>query len=113
VRKLRHDERASLDDVRALDVEAEAGRKEVFDRLSALLRKHVTGTWGVSAEGLTPAEITSALSAQGKGEVSAEATSFLDACEKARYGKPEELPSRSACLAAIDRAEHLIGLGRP
>ncbi len=111
-RKLRHDERASLDDVRALDVEAETGRKEVYDRLSALLRRHVAGTWGVSAEGLTSAEIVSALSSEGKAEVSAEATSFLDTCDKARYGKPEDLPTRGACVAAIDRAEQLIGLGR-
>ena len=112
VRKLRHDERASLDDVRALDVDAEEGRKEVFDHLSALVRKHVAGAWGVTAEGLSAAEIASALSAEGKAEVSAEATSFLDTCEKARYGRPEDLPSREACLAAIDRAEQLIGLGR-
>ena len=112
VKQLRHDERASLDDVRALDVEAEAGRREAFDRLSALVRRHVTGAWGVNADGLTPAEISSALSAEGKGEVSAEATVFLDTCEKARYGRPEELPSRGACLAAIDQAERLIGLGR-
>jgi hypothetical protein len=112
VKQLRHDERASLDDVRALDVEAEAGRREAFDRLSALLRRHVAVVWGVSADGLTPAEIASALSAEGKGEVSAEAISFIDACEKARYGSPEELPSRGACLAAIDQAEQLIGLGR-
>lgn len=112
VKQLRHDERASLDEVRALDVEAEAGRREAFDRLSALVRRHVTGVWGVSADGLTPAEIASALSAEGKEEVSAEATLFIDACEKARYGRPEELPSRGACLAAIDQAEQLIGLGR-
>jgi hypothetical protein len=112
VRKLRHDERASLDDLRALDVGAEAGRKEAYDHMSALVRKHVTGAWGVGAEGLSAAEIASALAADGKAEVSAEVTSFLDACEKARYGKPEELPSREACLAAIDRAEHLVGLGR-
>jgi hypothetical protein len=111
-RKLRHDERTSLDDVRALDVGAEAGRREAFDRLSALVRKHVTGAWGVSADGLTPAEIAAALSAEGKGEVSAEATAFLDTCEKARFGRSEELPSLSACRAAIDQAEQLIGLGR-
>lgn len=111
-RQLRHDERASLDALRALDVEGEAGRREAFDRLSALVRRHVTGAWGVSAEGLTPAEIALALSAQGKGEVSAEATSFLDTCEKTRYGRSEELPSRGACQAAIDQAERLIGLGQ-
>ena len=112
VRQLRHDERASLDEVRALDVEAEAGRREAFDRLSALVRRHVTAAWGVSADGLTVAEITSALSAQGKGEVSAEATVFLDTCEKARYGRPEVVPSRGACQAAIEQAERVIGLGR-
>jgi len=110
-RQLRHEERASLDEVRALDVEADAGRREVFDRLSGLVRGHVTGAWGVSADGLTPAEIAKALSALGKGDVSAEVTSFLDTCEKARYGRSEELPPRGACLAAIDQAERLIGLG--
>jgi len=111
-RQLRHEERHSLDDVRALDVEVETGRREVFDRLSALLRTHVTGAWGVRAEGLTAAEIVSALSAAGKGEVSAEVTSLLASCETARYGAPEDVPSRTECLAAIDRAEQLIGLGR-
>lgn len=113
VRQLRHDERASLADVRALDVEGEAGRREAFDRLSALVRKHVTSAWGVPADGLTPGEIASALSASGKAEVSAEATAFLDACDKARYGRPEELPPRAACVEAINQAERLIGLGRP
>ncbi len=111
-RKLRHDERVSLDDVRALDVGGEEGRKQVFDQLSALVRKHVTGAWGVNADGLTVAEITAALREAGKSELSAEATSFLDTCEKARYGSAAELPSREACHAAIDRAERLVGLGR-
>lgn len=112
VRQLRHDERASLDDVRALDVETEGGRREAFDRLSVLVRRHVATAGGVSADGLTPTELVSALSATGKGKAFEEAIAFLDACEKARYGRPEELPPGSACLAAIDRAEELIGLGR-
>jgi Domain of unknown function (DUF4381) len=112
VRRLRHDEHASLDAVRALDIEAEAGRREAFDRLSALVRRHLSGAWGVPADGLTPAEIESALSAHGKGEASALATSLLDTCEKARYARPDELPPRGACQAAIDQAEQLIGTGR-
>ncbi len=112
VRKLRHDEHASLDAVRALALETEAGRREVFDRLSALVRRHLTGAWGVPANGLTPAEIESALSAQAKGEASALATSLLDTCEKARYGRPDDLPPRGACQAAIDQVEQLIGTGR-
>ena len=112
VRKLRHDEHASLDAVRALDLETEAGRRQAFDGLSALVRRHLTGAWDVPADGLTPAEIESALSAQGKGEASALATSLLDTCEKARYGRPEDVPPRGACQAAIDQAEQLIGTGR-
>ena len=111
-RQLRQEERHSLDDVRALDTEADGGRREAFDRLSALLRTHVTGVWGVKAEGLTAAEIASALSAAGKEEMSAEVTALLTACETARYGAPEDLPSQIDCLAAIDRAEQLIGMGR-
>ena len=112
VRQLRHTERASLSDVRALDVETETGRREAFDRLSALVREHVTTVWGVNANGLTPAEIAAALCASGNGSVSAEATAFLESCDKARYGRSDELPPTSACLAAIDAAERLIGLGQ-
>ncbi len=112
VRKLRHDEHASLDEVRALDVETEAGRREAFDRLSALVRRHLTGAWGVPADGLTPAQIESALAARGTGEASALAISLLDTCEKAKYGRPDDLPPRGACQAAIDQAEQLIGTGR-
>jgi hypothetical protein len=111
-RQLRHDERASLDDVRALDVETEGGRREVFDRLSVLVRRHVAAAGSVSADGLTPAELSSALSATGKGKAFEEAIAFLDVCDNARYGPTEELPQGAACRAAIDRAEGLIGLGR-
>jgi hypothetical protein len=110
-RRLRLHERAALDELRTLDVEAEAERRTAYDRLSALVRDHVTGAWGVSADGLTPDEIGLALSAQGLGDVSAEAVQFLDTCDKARYGRPEELPTRDACRAAVDQAEQLIGLG--
>lgn len=111
-RRLRLHERAALDELRALDVEPEAGRREAYDRLSALVRSHVTAAWGVSADGLTPDEIALALSAQGHSDVSAAAVLFLDTCDKARYGEPEELPSRDACQAAVDQAAELIGLGQ-
>jgi hypothetical protein len=111
-RRLRLHERAALDELRALDFEDEVGRRVAYDRLSALVRGHVSGAWGVSADGLTPDEIALALSAQGHSDVSAGAVQFLDTCDKARYGMPEELPSRDACRAAIDRAAELIGLGQ-
>lgn len=110
--RLRLHERAALDELRALDVEDEAGRRAAYDRLSALVRGHVSGAWGVSAAGLTPDEIALALSAQGHGDDSAATVVFLDTCDKARYGGPEELPSRDACRAAIDQAAELMGLGR-
>jgi hypothetical protein len=109
--RLRLQERAALEELRALDVEDEAGRREMYDRLSALVRGHVSAAWGVSADGLTPDEIAVALSAQGQSDESAAAVVFLDTCDKARYGGPEELPSRDACLAAIDQAAELMGLG--
>lgn len=111
-KRLRLHERAALDELRALDVDAEAGRRTAYDRLSALVRGHVTNAWGVSADGLTPHEIAAALAAQGRSDVSAEAVQFLDTCDKARYGRPETLPSRGDCQAAIDQAEQLIGLGQ-
>ena len=109
--QLRLHERAALDELRALDVEDEAGRRAAYDRLSALVRGHVSAAWGVSADGLTPDEIAVAVSAQSQSDESAAAVVFLDTCDKARYGRPEELPSRDACLSAIDQAAELIGLG--
>jgi hypothetical protein len=111
-RRLRLHERAALEELRVLDVEAEAGRREAYDRLSALMRSHVTAAWGVSADGLTPDEIAMALSAQGQSDESAAAVLFLDICDRARYGVPEELPSGDACRAAIDQAAELMGLGQ-
>ena len=110
--QLRLEERAALDELRALDLEDEAGRRTAYDRLSALVRGHVSGAWGVSADGLTPDEIALALSDQGHGEDAAAAVLFLDSCDKARYGTLEELPSSDACRAAFDEAADLIGLGR-
>jgi len=107
-RQVRHDERASLDALQALDVSSAAGRRDAYSRLSALVRDHVRSATGVDAAALTPPEIEAAVVRRG-GRVPMElVSSVLAACDQARYAPPDALPSSEACRAAIEQAAQVI-----
>jgi hypothetical protein len=107
-RQVQHDERASLDALKALDVSTPAGRLEAYSRLNALVRDHVRHVAGVDAAGLTPAEIGAALSRQN-GRVPIELVAgVLEACDQARYAPPDALPSADACRRAIEQCEQVV-----
>ena len=111
-RQVRTEERTSMDALRSIDLATEAGRREAYDRVSALVREHVRHTCGVPAEGLTPPEIGSALSACGKDIPIDLVTSLLAACERARYGSPDQLASADECSTAIEQAGQVMATGR-
>ena len=107
-RSLRHEERTSLDAVRAMDFSSIDGRREAFTALDALVRAHLRDVWGVPGPSLTPAEIAPALSAH-RARVPIElVTSVLTACEVARYAPPHAAPSAEACREAVEQVEQVI-----
>jgi hypothetical protein len=108
-RQVRHDERESLDALKALDVSTPAGRLDAYSRLSALVRDHVRHVAGVDAAGLTPAEIGVALSRQNGRVPNELVAGVLEACDRARYAPPDVLPSADACRRAIEQCEQIVG----
>ena len=107
-RSVRHEERASLDAVRAIDLTTVEGRREAFTRLDTLVREHLRDACGAPGPSLTSSEIVPALAGRG-GRVPIElASAVLTMCELARYGPPHHGPSADACRQAIDQAEQVI-----
>jgi len=107
-RTVRHEERAALDAVRAIDVTTSDGRREALTRLDVLLRGHLRDVCGIPAPSLTPAEIAPALSARGTRAPIELVTSVLTACERARYAPSHAAPSADDCRQAIEHVEQVI-----
>ncbi len=108
VRAVRHDERASLDAVRQVNVDTIDGRRQVFTDLDALLRQHLRDVCGVAAASLTPHEVPFAL-ASHRSNVNAELiASVLETCELARYAPSHAIPSADVCRETVGNVEQLI-----
>ena len=107
-RAVRHEERASLDAVRQVNVETIEGRRQVFSDLDALLRQHLRDVCGVPAAGLTPHEVPFAL-ASNRSNVNADLiASVLETCERARYAPPHAIPSAEVCRDAVSSVEQIV-----
>jgi hypothetical protein len=103
------DHRATLERLRSLDVTTEDDRRKAYDEISAAVRQHLAATAGVPATGLTAPEVDAALETAG-GRVPRETvTSLLVACDAARYGPRQALPSAQACRDALGTAEQVLG----
>ena len=107
-RAVRHDERASLDAVRQLDVETAEGRRAAFGQLDALVRDHLRDVCRIPGRSLTPNEVPFAL-AGAHCNISADAVaSVLSTCELALYAPPHAMPSADACRQTIERVEEIV-----
>ncbi len=108
-RQVRREERASLEAVRAMSIESETGRREAFDQIDRLVRAHLHDATGIAGPSLTPAEVAPALSRRSSRLDPANVAAVLAACERARYGPPDALPSAEECRDALARTETLLG----
>ena len=98
-----------LERLRALEVGTEEERRRAYDEISAAVREHVAATAHVPAPSLTAAEVDAALD-RPRSRVSRESvTSLLTACDTARYGPPQAVPSVQACRDALASAEEVLG----
>ena len=107
-RQVRHDERASLEALQALDVSTADGRRDAYARANALVRDHLHAATGVDVSGLTPAEIGPAMRGHD-GRLPLElAATVLGACDRARYAPPDALPSSDACRQTIEQTAQVV-----
>jgi hypothetical protein len=108
-RQVRKDRDDTLERLRALDVSTEEERRRAYDEISTAVRTHVAAASGVPASSLTAAELEAAL-AGTRGRVPRESViTLLAACDEARYGPPQALPSAQSCREALDTAQLVLG----
>ncbi len=111
-RQVRHAERESLEAVRAGDASTEAGRREIFARVDALVRQHLRDVCGIPGHALATPEIGPALEAKGARVPAELVISLLTTCEAAKYGPPGQATTADACRDAIAQAEQVLAAGR-
>ena len=109
-RAARHQDRASIEAVRQMDVDTADRRREVFTALDAVLRGHLHEVLGIPAASLTPHEVPFALAATTTKVPAELVASVLATCELARYAPPDAMPSVDACRQAVDQVEQVISL---
>ena len=109
-RAVRHEERASLEAVRRMDVDTVEGRREVFTELDTLVRAHLREVCGAPGASLTPDEVPFALATTSTTVPTELVASVLATCELARYAPPHAIPSADACRQAVDEVEQVISL---
>jgi len=107
-RAARHEERASLEAVRTMDVETVEGRREVFTALDTLVREHLREVCGVPGASLTPPEVPIALATTGTKVPAEVVASVLATCELARYAPLHAIPSADACREAVNSVEQIV-----
>jgi hypothetical protein len=108
-RQVKKDRDDTLERLRALDVSTEEERRRAYDEISTAVRAHVAASSGVPASSLTSAELDAALVGT-RGRVPRESVvTLLAACDEARYGPPQALPSAQACREALATAQQVLG----
>ena len=109
VRQARRDQRASLEAVRGMSMESPDGRREAYTQIDTIVRQHLQDVSGVPGPSLTPPEVEPALAGRPSRLPADRVAALLLACETARYGPPESLPSAEACRDALAQTEQLLG----
>ena len=107
-RRVKQATRSALEDLRVIDGREATLRRDAFARLDVLIREHLAGVTGISAQGMTVDEIRAALDRQAPHIPVATVISVLDACELARYGGPELQPSADAWRHALAKTDEIL-----
>ncbi len=93
-RVTRRERRASLDEIKALDVASPSDQREAYARLDALIRDHARQTTGVAAAALTPSELPGALTHPERVRQLEQIQTLLAECERAKYAPQAPDPER-------------------
>jgi hypothetical protein len=106
-RAVRAQARSALEEVRAMDVGSEAGRREAYGRLERAVRQHLTDTRGIPAHALSAGEVATRLQAAGAPNAD-DAGQLLAECERARYAPPDRLPTAERFGDTLGAAERMF-----
>ena len=93
-RVTRRERRASLEEIKALDVASPSVQREAYARLDALIRDHARQTTGVAAAALTPSELLGATTHPERVRQLEQIQTLLAECERAKYAPQPPDPER-------------------
>lgn len=101
-------QRRAFEDIRGLDASTDADvRRDVFGRLNSLIRDRLTD-FDIPARNLTADEIELSIAGRRKRLAAGNIAEVLRRCERAVYGRADELPGPEAVSAALDETERLL-----
>jgi len=107
-RQARQAARASFTEIRALDPASPEALRDAFGRLDGAIRQRVLEVCGVSAAGLTPEEIASAIEPCASRLPPQLVLELLETCERARYAEPSGAAAIDDWRLTVARAEPLL-----
>ena len=109
VRRMRQEERLTMETLQATDLSTPDGRRRAYDGIDALVRAHLRDTLAVPGLSLTPPEVPARLDGRKLRVPAEDIQALLAACEQARYAPPDVIPSADACRDAIEQARAVVG----
>ena len=100
----RRERRASLEEIKALDISSPASQREAYAKLDILIRDHARQTMGIAAAALTPSELPEAIRHPGRGQHLDQIQTLLAECERAKYApQPPDLERWSGVLLEAEQ----------
>jgi hypothetical protein len=110
-RRMRQEERVTIDELQSMDLSTPDGRRRAYDGVDALVRTHLQDAAGVAGLALTPGELPSQLEGRKLRVAPEEIAALLSACQQARYAPADAGPSAQACRDAIEQARAIVAAG--
>ena len=93
-RVTRRERRASLEEIKSLDMASPSNRREAYAKLDALIRDHARQTSGIAAAALTPSELPGAATHPEQVRQLEQIQALLTECERAKYAPQPPDPER-------------------
>jgi hypothetical protein len=107
-RRIRQEEKVSLEALDAIDLTSAEGRRRAYDGIDALVRAHLRDACSVPGPAMTPAEVTATLDGQRLRVAPESVAALLAECERARYAPEALLPGTDACRDALAQARQVV-----
>ena len=105
-RVTRRERRATLDEIKALDVATPDERRDAYAKLDAWVRDHAQQATGVTAAALTPPELAGAITQPERAAYLAQVQTLVTECERAKYAP--QPPDAAHWSSALIEAEQLL-----
>jgi hypothetical protein len=107
-RVTRRERRASLEEIKALDIASPSGHREAYAKLDALIRDHARQTTGIAAGALTPSEFPGTMTHPERARQLEQIQTLLAECERAKYAP--QLPDPERWSSVLVEAEQLLNV---